>query len=271
MNILLTNDDGIDGGAFLDFAEALRSGTSHSVYVLAPDSDNSGVSGAMSLIHRPVRITTRAENTWACSGTPVDCVCIGLFGGLPVKPDMVISGINAGPNIGTDIIYSGTASAARQAALTGIPGIAVSLDGGAESGQAPGGFFWKQAIDYTVAALPDLEALWTHDIFINVNIPNNPEGPLGTRITFPSIRLYNDIISVRTDSDGRRFCEIQLGCFHTEPESGSDWEAVSRNYVSISPVFLHPVVRRDICAGAPAHAGVDPRPGRGSRTAAAGL
>jgi 5'-nucleotidase len=271
MNILLTNDDGIDGEAFLDFAEALRAGTSHSVYVLAPDSNNSGVSGAMSLIHRPVRITERAENTWACSGTPVDCVCIGLLGGLPVKPDMVVSGINSGPNIGTDIIYSGTASAARQAALMGIPGIAVSLDGGVDSGQASGTFYWRQAIDYTAAALPDLEALWTRDIFINVNIPNNPEGPLGTRVTFPSIRRYNDTISVRTDDDGRRSCEIQLGYFYTEAESGSDWDAVSRNYVSISPVFLHPVVRRDICAGVPNHAGVDPRPGRAGRIEAAGV
>jgi 5'-nucleotidase len=261
MNILLTNDDGIDGEAFLDFAAALRAGTSHSVWVIAPDTNNSGVSGAMSLIHRPARLTERAENTWACSGTPVDCVCIGLFGGLPVKPDMVVSGINAGPNIGTDIIYSGTASAARQAALAGIPGIAVSLDDGAERGT----FYWKQAIDYTVAALPDLEALWAHDVFINVNIPNNPGGPLGARVTFPSIRRYNDTISVRPDAGGRRSCEIQLGCFHAETEPGSDGDAVSRNYVSISPVFLHPVVRRDMCAGAPAHAGVAPRPGRGGR------
>jgi 5'-nucleotidase len=195
----------------------------------------------------------------------VDCVCIALFGGLPVKPDLVISGINAGPNIGTDIIYSGTAAAARQAALTGIPGIAVSLDGGVEPKPASGTFYWKQAIDYAVAALPEWEALWTQDIFINVNIPNNPGGPLGTCITFPSIRQYNDSVDVRTDADGCLSCGIRLGWFHTEPESGSDWDAVSRNYVSLSPVFLHPVVRRDRCVGVPAHAGVDPRPGRVNR------
>jgi 5'-nucleotidase len=256
MNILLTNDDGIDAEAFLDFADALRSGTSHTVYVLAPDSNRSGVSSALSLLRSSIRMVRRAENIWACSGTPADCVCVGMLGGLPVKPDLVISGINAGPNIGTDIIYSGTAAAARQAALIGIPGIAVSLNA------RPGAFFWKQAIDYAVAALPEWEALWTEDIFINVNIPNTPEGPLGTRITFPAIRQYNDFLVAETDDSGRVSCKIQGGNFYTEPESGSDWDAVSRNYASVSPVFLHPVVRRDLCAGVPDHAAVGPRPGR---------
>jgi 5'-nucleotidase len=261
MNILLTNDDGIDAEAFLDFADALKTGTSHTVYIIAPDSNRSGVSSALSLIHRHVRVVHRAENTWACSGTPVDCVCVGILGALPVKPDLVISGINAGPNIGTDLIYSGTAAAARQAALAGIPGIAVSLNGRA------GTFRWKQAIDYTVAALPELEAFWTHDVFINVNIPNKPEGPLGSRVTFPSIRQYNDSLTIGTDGDGHLSCMLQAGNFYTEPEPGSDWDAVLRNYVSVSPVFLHPVVRRDRCAGVPEYAGVGPRPGRVNRSA----
>jgi 5'-nucleotidase len=226
------------------------------VYVLAPDSNCSGVSSALSLIHRNVHLVRRGEDTWACSGTPVDCVCVGVLGGLPIKPDLVISGINSGPNIGTDIIYSGTAAAARQAALSGIPGIAISLNG------RPGAFCWNQAVDYTIAALPELAALWSRDVFINVNIPNNPEGPQGTCITFPSLRHYNDSITAGTDSDGCLLYKIQAGNFYTEPESGSDWDALSRNCVSVSPVFLHPVALRDSCAGVPDHAGVGPRPGR---------
>jgi 5'-nucleotidase len=260
MNILLTNDDGIDAEAFLDFADALRAGTSHRVYVLAPDRDYSGVSNALTLIHRQVRLVRRGEDTWACSGTPADCVCVGSLGGLPIKPDLVLSGINAGPNIGTDLIYSGTAAAARQAAITGIPGIALSLNG------RTGTFCWKQAIDYAVAALPELESLWTCDIFINVNIPNAPGGPLGTCITFPSIRHYNDSIITGIDKDGFLSCKIEGGDFSTEPESGSDWDVLLRDYVSISPVFLHPVVRRDRCAGTPDYAGVGPRPGRINRS-----
>jgi 5'-nucleotidase len=182
-----------------------------------------------------------------------------MLGGLSVKPDLVLSGINAGPNIGTDLIYSGTAAAARQAALIGAPGIALSLDG------VSGTFHWKRAIEYVIAALPELEALWTWDVFINVNIPNTAEGPVGSRITFPSVRRYNDSLVVETGKDGQLSYMMQGGNFHTEPESGSDWDAVLQNYVSISPVFLHPVVRRDRCAGVPDYAGVGPRPGRVNR------
>jgi 5'-nucleotidase len=182
-----------------------------------------------------------------------------MLGGLSVKLDLVLSGINAGPNIGTDLIYSGTAAAARQAALSGTPGIAFSLNG------VPGTFQWKRAIEYAVAALPELEALWTWDVFINVNIPNTAEGPMGSRITFPSVRWYNDSLTVETDKDGHLSCRIKAGNYHTEPEPGSDWDAVLQNYVSISPVFLHPVVRRDRCAGVPDYAGVGPRPGRVNR------
>ncbi|MDR0376736.1 MAG: 5'/3'-nucleotidase SurE [Spirochaetaceae bacterium] len=262
MNLLLTNDDGIDAEAFLDFADALRRRTSHAVYVLAPDHNCSGASHALSLLRSPVRVARRAENIWTCSGTPADCVCVGTMGGLPIKPDMVLSGINAGPNIGTDLIYSGTAAAARQAALAGIPGIAFSLNG------VRGAFYWKQAIDYAVAALPELHAFWTRDVFINVNIPNTIEGPGGSCVTFPSIRRYSDSLVARPDGGGSLSCMFQGGNSSTEPESGSDWDAVSRNHVSISPVFLHPVVRRDCCAGVPEYAGVAPRPDRRGGTAA---
>jgi 5'-nucleotidase len=254
MNILLTNDDGIDGEAFLDLAEALRSRTSHDVYVLAPDSNRSGVSHALTMIHNNVQVRRRAKDTWACSGSPADCVCVAILGGVPVRPDLVLSGINAGTNIGTDLVYSGTAAAARQAALHGVPGIAVSLAG------RPGSFCWVEAIDYTVAALPDLLALWTEDVFINVNIPNSPGGPEGTCTTFPAIRQYNDSIVFKGESEGCFSYGLQMGETYTEPEPGSDWDAISRNYVSVSPVFIHPVVRRDRCAGVPDHAGVGKRP-----------
>ncbi|MDR3130004.1 MAG: 5'/3'-nucleotidase SurE [Treponema sp.] len=252
MNILLTNDDGIDAEGFLSFASALRSGTPHKIYVLAPDTDCSGISSAMSMIHRDVRILSREENVWACSGTPVDCVCVGLMGGLPIKPDLVISGINAGSNIGTDLVYSGTAAAARQSALMGIPGIAVSLAG------ERGAFCWGAAIKYTLAALSELAALWTRDIFVNVNIPNSPDGPLGTRITFPAVKRYDDSLTVVANGGGLS-CRIHLGNSHAEPESGSDWDAVLQNYASVSPVFLHPVALRERCAGVPEYAGVGSR------------
>jgi 5'-nucleotidase len=251
MNILLTNDDGIAGEGLLRFAARLQERKEHTVYVLAPDINRSGVSHAISFLSAPVGITEHGTNTWSCSGTPADCVMLAMLGVLPVKPDLVISGINAGANMGTDIIYSGTVAAARQAALYQVPAIALSL-----VGKAP--FHWDQAVDFSVEHLDELVSLWDKDMVINVNIPNTPSY-LGMTTTFPALRRYLDKLSVVNVPEGRKYCFVNFGHIKTIPESGSDWDAVSRNMVSISPVFIHPVVRRDRCAVAPDYAGVSPR------------
>jgi 5'-nucleotidase len=125
MDILLTNDDGILCKGILKLAEALRSRNEHTVRVLAPDSNRSGVSHGLTILGSPVKLLELEKDTWSCSGTPVDCVLAGVLGGLPdMKPDLVISGINQGANLGTDITYSGTAAAARPAAQMGVPAIA---------------------------------------------------------------------------------------------------------------------------------------------------
>jgi 5'-nucleotidase len=167
----------------------------------------------------------------------------GTLGGLPVKPDLVLSGINAGPNLGTDLIYSGTAAAARQAALHGIPGIALSL-----AGMPPEPLLWDSAVSFAVEKLEELAGLWREDTFLNVNLPNISGSPLGMLITFPAVRRYNDSLIFFTAPDGSDYCFVKGGVIITEPEPGSDFDAVSRNYASLSPVFIHPVVRRDHCA-----------------------
>jgi 5'-nucleotidase len=98
-----------------------------------------------------------------------------------------------------------------------------------------------------------------------VNIPDSPGGPEVTCITFPAIRQYNDSVSLRGESEGNASYSLEMGETYTEPERGSDWDAISRNCVSISPVFLHPVVRRDRCDGVPDHAGVGKRPGKSGK------
>jgi 5'-nucleotidase len=163
---------------------------------------------------------------------------VALLGGLPVAPDLVVSGINAGPNLGTDIIYSGTAAAARQAALHHIPAIALSL------AHLGGSFFWDPSVAFVLEGLPDMIALWREDIFLNVNIPNSPRAPLEPVITHPSRRRYDDRLAVFTAPDGHRYFFIDGGDIITEEDPGSDWEAISRNQVSISPVFIHPVADR---------------------------
>jgi 5'-nucleotidase len=254
MNILLTNDDGIDGEGFLAFAAALRRRTSHGVYVLAPDINRSGVSNALTVTCDRLEVWPHSEGTWVCSGTPADCTRLAILGALPAKPDLVVAGINAGSNIGTDLIYSGTAAAARQGALYGIPSIAFSL----VSFSRP--YLWDMAIEYAITHLEELAGLWARDTFLNVNLPNISEGPAGNRITYPSVRAYDDLVTFTTGEDGRIVCTLGVGKVTTGAEAGSDWEAILEHYASVSPVFLHPVVRRDCCVGVPDHAGVGNRP-----------
>ncbi|MDR3167160.1 MAG: 5'/3'-nucleotidase SurE [Treponema sp.] len=256
MNILLTNDDGIGCEGLLMLAEELRRQNRHKIYVLAPDSNRSGVSQAIS-INKPLQIKAHGPDTWVCSGTPADCVIVASLGGLPVKPDLLISGINAGPNLGTDIVYSGTAAAARQGALHHIPSIALSLAGLALP------LYWEGAVFFAVTRLDELIRLWTEDIFINVNIPNTPEGPAGMAVTFPSRRQYNDNVVSFDAPDGCTYCFINSGPVISENGPGSDWDAISRNLVSVTPVYIYPATRMDRCAAAPPHEGVAPCPETG--------
>lgn len=238
MNILLTNDDGIDCEGLRRFAEELRCRTGHKIYVVAPDSDRSGVSHSIS-IKKPVRIKAHGPDTWVCTGTPADCVMVVSLGCLPFKPELIISGINAGPNLGTDIVYSGTAAAARQGALHHIPAIAFSL-----AGLTPP-LYWDGAVSFAVTRLDALIDLWEEDIFINVNIPNTPGGPDGMAVTFPARRWYQDKLVSFDAPDGYTYCFINSGVIKSEDEPGSDWEVVSRNLASISPVYLYPVAQED--------------------------
>jgi 5'-nucleotidase len=253
MKILLTNDDGIACEGIIKLAEGLKTHTQHEICILAPDSNRSGVSHSLSLFS-PVKLTQHAENSWTCSGTPADCSIVAALGGISFKPDLIISGINAGANLGTDIIYSGTAAAARQAALNDIPAIALSLDSNDKA------FQWDMAVSYVVKHLDEFIAMCAEDTFINVNIPNNPEGPAGMEITFPSRRRYRDTLVTFNAPYGHIYGFIEGGKIETEPESGSDSDAVSRNMVSLSPVFVHPVVRRDLCLDAPDHSAASKRP-----------
>jgi 5'-nucleotidase len=245
MNILLTNDDGIESEGIRKLAAALRDEGKHRIYVLAPDGNRSGVSHSISFLYAPVRLRECSPDTWSCSGNPADCVIVAALGGFPVKPDLVLSGINRGVNLGTDIIYSGTAAAARQAALYGLPALALSLDGSLDAREEDGaGYFWDMAVSFILEKLPDLTSMCTKDIFINVNIPNRKDGPLGMLTTYPGIQQYRDELSSMKAPDGNVYCFMKLGGVSFRGEPGSDIDAVQRNYVSVSPVFVHPVSGR---------------------------
>jgi len=237
MNILATNDDGFECLGITKLADYLRR-AGHNVLVMSPDKDMSGTSHSISL-RKTLQIKELEENFWVCKGTPVDCAALVIAEGLDFKPDIVVSGINAGANIGTDIIYSGTAAAARQAALSGIPAIAFSL-------VAESGFFWDEASKWAVEHLEKLLKLWNKEVFINVNMPNLEVQKPGFELTFPVKRHYYEKMGRKGGPDGNGWIDLYYSDFvvETDESPGSDYDTVERGIVSVSRVLMYPRGRK---------------------------
>jgi 5'-nucleotidase len=231
MRLLLTNDDGIDGEGLAALVETLES--EHELWIVAPDSERSGASNAISL-KTPSKVRKMGERRYSCSGMPADCAILGVLHILPVRPDAVISGINKGPNLGTDLVYSGTAGAARQASIMGIPGIAVSL----ASMEAP--FLFGPAAEFLRSELSSLLALWKPGFFINVNIPNLERPPREYSMTSISARSYKDRIREFTAPDGTMYLFLGEGSIETLEAEGSDAWTVSQGMASVSVVETAP-------------------------------
>ena len=230
MKILLTNDDGIGSPGLDALKKALKD---HELWIVAPETERSGTSHAIT-IKDPVRFTALTEREYSCSGTPADCIMFSFLGAVAVKPDLVISGINIGPNLGTDILYSGTAAAARQAALMGTPACAVSLN----TFKAP--FYFYNAADFIRRNLDILLSLWAEDHFININVPNKA-GSFDVEITNPSRRIYQNQAPEQFALNGQKYYFLQSSFFGAQSEEGSDWDAVNRNKISVSPIYVHPI------------------------------
>lgn len=232
MIILLTNDDGIRSPGIKALEDALS--PENDIWVVAPDGERSGASHAITL-KGAVRIRELSPRHFSCDGTPADCVLYSFLGALPVRPDVVLSGINLGHNLGTDIIYSGTAGAAREAALAQVPGIAVSIE------DTSGDRKLSAAAEFVKRNLKTFLGLWTPEHFVNINFPEHVDGTQKAVITHPARRLYQDKIT-RFKAPNNDFYFFLDG---TPPankaEADSDWTALSRGYISISPVYLHPV------------------------------
>lgn len=235
MNILASNDDGYQCEGIIRLVSALRA-EGHRVLMVSPDRERSGASHSMSLAAGYIDIKEIAADTWICGGTPVDCIIAVLSGGIKFRADAVVSGINAGCNLGTDIIFSGTAAAAREGALQGIPSIAFSLAGSPE-------YFWDAAALWSALHFDKLIKFWNEEIFINVNIPNIKKLPDEPLITFPSRRHYIDDIDIKRLETGWNRINFNNMRPETAHESGSDHDAVSQNAVSVSLVYIHPVVK----------------------------
>jgi 5'-nucleotidase len=231
MRILVTNDDGIAS----DGLQALVKGLSgdHDVWIVAPETEKSGGSHSITL-KDSIRVRRVGERSYSCRGTPADCVLVSLLGLVPKGIEFVISGINHGPNLGTDILYSGTAAGARQGALMGTPSIALSMDSYAPP------FSFSCAADFAARNLSIFREMWTDDHFLNINFPSAGCREAKPVITFPSRRIYRDELKTYTAPNGDLFCFIGGALPDAHLEEGSDSMVVSRGDISISPIHAHP-------------------------------
>lgn len=238
MRLLITNDDGIDAPGLVELARSLA--TAHEVWVVAPDKNRSAISNAISMAD-PLKITKKKDRWYACSGVPVDCVVSGLRTILPGPPDAILSGINKGANLGTDVIYSGTCGAARQAIISGYPGIALSI----ENFQTRTKWNFKPLADFVRKNLHELIALCSPDVFVNINAPS-ADAYAGWRLTRLSTRRYNNSIDTFTAPDGSFYTFFQGGKVSTEGSSDSDFAAVNQGLISIGRIHAQPTDADDM-------------------------
>jgi 5'-nucleotidase len=247
MKLLISNDDGIYAPGVYALAQALQ-GANHEVTVVCPDRERSATGHGLTM-HHPIRAEVVESvfdpriKAWACSGTPADCVKLALWALLDSPPDFVLSGINRGQNLGTDILYSGTVSAAMEGTIEGIPSIAFSLASYVSQDFQPGA-------EFAVSLLKFLEKNpLPASMLLNVNIPAVPaEKFAGVALTRQGIRRYVDIFEKRVDPRGKTYYwlagevleEVEQAL---DPKLGvplpTDVDAIRKNYVTLTPLHYN--------------------------------
>jgi 5'-nucleotidase len=225
--ILISNDDGIDSAGIIALARALaRLGE---VWVVAPDREQSATSHSISL-DRPLRGREVRPGWVAVNGTPTDCVYLGVHHFLPAHPDLVVSGVNHGPNLGDDVHYSGTVAAAMEAALLGLPAAAFSL-----CGPPPHEFDGAGEIAAEIADRVLAEGL-PPGVLLNVNVPGGATRDAPLRITKLGKRRYGNAVERRVDPRGRPYFWVGGDEISTEDREGSDGNAIAAGAVSVTPL-----------------------------------
>lgn len=242
MKLLISNDDGIFAPGIRSLANTLAA-ANHDVTVVCPDRERSATGHGLTL-HQPIRADIVTDvfhpsiKAWACSGTPSDCVKLALWALLDSSPDFVVSGINQGSNLGTDILYSGTVSAAMEGTIEGIPSIAISLTSFSCAEFQP-------AADFAVSLLKQLvtSPLNENSMLLNVNVPAIPASEIaGVLVTRQGIRRYVDVFEKRTDPRGKTYYWLAgelLEEVEVEPilaDVPTDVEAIAHNYITITPL-----------------------------------
>ena len=238
MHLLVTNDDGVTAPGLLVLAEELRK--SYQVTILAPDR-NWSASGHVKTMHRPLRVkeVMLGDGTIALAsdGAPSDCVVLAMLGLIPDDIDLVVSGINPNANLGHDVTYSGTVTAAMEASIWGIPGVAVSLDSPenhlGDLDYGPAARVARKVVDKVIK-----KQLHSKTV-LNVNVPYLPDGEIkGYHITRQGLRVYKDRLDRRFDPRGRPYYWIGGDAPTGIPEEGTDFGSLVNGYVSITPLQL---------------------------------
>ena len=234
MRILVSNDDGIDSAGIYSLVEALKEIAD--VTVVAPHREQSAIGHAITM-QTPLRVFEYQKNGkffgYAIDGTPADCVKIGMRNLMPSPPDLVVSGINHGSNTAINIIYSGTVSAAREAAIMDVPSIAISVAS-------------HQVLDFSFAS--KVSKMLAQEVInrglplgtmLNVNIPNLPEDQIaGIVVTKQGKSKWDDIYEMRVDPYGRNYYWLTGNLMELDTDLDIDQAAIKSNYVSISPIHF---------------------------------
>lgn len=228
--ILITNDDGIDAAGIKHMRRALnRVGET---VVFAPKSEKSGASHSFSL-RKPLEVVWRDTQTVSVDGTPTDCVMLAVRGLMSRRPDLVVSGINHGPNLGDDVTYSGTVAGAIEGTLLGIPSIAVSC-----AAWSKPKFAAAAAVAAKMAAMVLKRGL-PRNTLLNVNVPSiAPAALKGYKVTKLGKRIYRDVIVEKKSPDGKKYFMIDGADPDWEREPETDFAAIEKNCVSITPFHL---------------------------------
>ncbi len=235
--ILVTNDDGIHGQGLLPLITELHKIAR--VIAIVPDQERSGMSHSITL-HRPLWVKKVTKDVYITTGTPVDCVRFGVLHLINRKIDMVVSGINTGPNMGEDVIYSGTVAGAREGTLLGIPSFAVSLSSDENQNFKSAAAFSRKFANFIFTeGLPK-------SVYININYPRINKG---VAITSLGKRTYDEKIAEREDPRGGKYYWLSGNILKSMLVRGTDVYAVEKNKISVTPLHLEttdPIIFKEI-------------------------
>lgn len=231
--ILVTNDDGWNSQGIRVLSKALQS--IGEIYVVAPEREQSAVGHALTL-HRPLKFEKINNKTYLINGTPTDCVILGVNRLLPRRPDLIVSGINNGGNMGDDITYSGTVAAAIEGTLLGISSFAISFAEENQGGKKSLRFQQSARFAQSLAKQVLKKGL-PQDTFLNVNVPDTSVFK-GIKLTRQGKRVYDNVIREIIDPKGRKHFWIGSDTPVWQSGEDSDFEAVKNGFISVTPVHL---------------------------------